>query len=1183
MSPSRPFILRPVATALLMVAMFLAGAVAYFQLPVSALPEVDYPTIEVQTFYPGASPDVVASAVTAPLERQFGEVAGLSQMTSTSSGGSSVIVMQFQLSLNIDIAEQEVQAAINAAQSYLPANLPTPPVYSKSNPADAPVLTLALTSNEMSLSTVEDLADTRLAPKISQIAGVGLVSISGGQKPAVRIQANPTALASYGINLEDLRTALTTNSINSAKGNFDGPTQDYTINANDQLISSADYKQVVVAYRNGAPVMLTDVARIVDGVENSKLAAWVDSTPAVILNVQRQPGFNTIAVVDSIEKLLPQLESTLPAAVHVRIVTDRTNSIRASVSDVKFELLLTIALVVMVIFLFLRSLPATLIPGVAVPLSLVGTLGVMYLAGYSLNNLTMMALTISTGFVVDDAIVMIENISRYIEEGMAPMEAALVGAEQIGFTILSLTVSLIAVLIPLLFMGDVAGRLFRQFAVTLAVTIVISAFVSLTLTPMMSARMLKYVPPEKQGRFYHASEKVFEDIIAFYGRTLKFVLRYQFLTLMVFLATLVLTAVLYISIPKGFFPTQDTGIIQGITQASAETSFAAMTEGQQQLGKKILEDPAVDSISSFIGADGTNTTLNSGRIQINLKPLGGGKGERSDTATAVIARLSDKLQSVAGIKLYMQPVQDLTVDDRVSRTEYQYTLEDPSQSELNAVTKKFVTALEKLPEISDVVTDQQLGGAAVSLVIDRPTASRFGVTPSTIDNTLYDAFGQRQINTMYTQLNQYHVILDTDPQFQRSPRKLNDIYVQASTGSGGGISGSGGGGSATGAGAGGGAATSTNLLTPAASNGVNASSAGTSALSSQNQTTAVLGAGTNVANSSSALSRASSASSNGNVIANTATNTSVSSSATTAASGTTRAGSGTTPAPGAGGNSSGGGGSTASTVPTPVPLSAFTHFEDSSEPLSINHQGQFPAATVSFNLAPGYSLSQALDAINRTIKDSDLPASVVSNYQGTASAFEGSLSNQGLLILAALVTVYIVLGVLYESFVHPLTILSTLPSAGVGALLALRLFRLDLDIVGIIGIILLIGIVKKNGIMMVDFALDAERHHGLGATEAIYQASLLRFRPIMMTTMAALFSGLPLAFGSGIGSELRRPLGVAMVGGLIFSQVLTLYTTPVIYIFFDNLGARFLRRRPSRTTLEQPETHPANQPEAAHS
>ena len=677
MSPSRPFILRPVATALLMVAMFLAGGVAYFQLPVSALPEVDYPTIEVQTFYPGASPDVVASAVTAPLERQFGEVAGLSQMTSTSSGGSSVIVMQFQLSLNIDIAEQEVQAAINAAQSYLPANLPTPPVYSKSNPADAPVLTLALTSNEMSLSTVEDLADTRLAPKISQIAGVGLVSISGGQKPAVRIQANPTALASYGINLEDLRTALTTNSINSAKGNFDGPTQDYTINANDQLISSADYKQVVVAYRNGAPVMLTDVAKVVDGVENSKLAAWVDSTPAVILNVQRQPGFNTIAVVDSIEKLLPQLESTLPAAVHVRIVTDRTTSIRASVSDVKFELLLTIALVVMVIFLFLRSLPATLIPGVAVPLSLVGTLGVMYLAGYSLNNLTMMALTISTGFVVDDAIVMIENISRYIEEGMAPMEAALVGAEQIGFTILSLTVSLIAVLIPLLFMGDVAGRLFRQFAVTLAVTIVISAFVSLTLTPMMSARMLKYVPPEKQGRFYHYSERVFEDIIAFYGRTLKFVLRYQFLTLMVFLVTLVLTAVLYISIPKGFFPTQDTGIIQGITQASAETSFTAMTQGQQQLGKKILEDPAVDSISSFIGADGTNTTLNSGRIQINLKPLGSGKGERSDTAMEVITRLSSKLESVAGIKLYMQPVQDLTVDDRVSRTEYQYTLEDP--------------------------------------------------------------------------------------------------------------------------------------------------------------------------------------------------------------------------------------------------------------------------------------------------------------------------------------------------------------------------------------------------------------------------------------------------------------------------------------------------------------------------
>jgi multidrug efflux pump len=1189
MSPSRPFILRPVATALLMVAMFLAGAVAFFQLPISALPEVDYPTIQVLTFYPGASPDVVASAVTAPLERQFGEVAGLSQMTSTSSGGSSVIVMQFQLSLNIDVAEQEVQAAINAGQSYLPANLPTPPVYSKSNPADAPVLTLALTSNEMALSQVEDLADTRLAPKISQINGVGLVSISGGQKPAVRIQVNPTALASYGLNLEDVRSALTANSINNAKGNFDGPSLDYTINANDQLVSSNDYKQVVVAYRNGAPVMLTDIAKIVDGVENSSLAAWVDKTPAVILNIQRQPSANTILVVDSIQKLLPQLEATLPASVHVRVVTDRTTAIRASVSDVEFELILTIALVVLVIFLFLRSLSATIIPAVAVPLSLVGTLGVMYLAGYSINNLTMMALTISTGFVVDDAIVMIENISRYIEEGDPPMEATLKGAEQIGFTILSLTVSLIAVLIPLLFMGDVAGRLFRQFAVTLAVTIILSAFVSLTLTPMMSARILKYLPPEKQGRFYHASEKVFNDIIAFYGRTLKFVLRYQTLTLFVFLATLVLTALLYITIPKGFFPTQDTGIIQGITQTSAGTSFKAMTERQQAVASVILADPAVETISSFIGADGTNTTLNSGRIQINLKPLGGGKGDRSDSATDVIARLGRKLDQVAGIKLYMQPVQDLTVDDRVSRTEYQYTLEDPSQSELNSVTRDFVKRLDKLPEIADVVTDQQLGGAAVNLVIDRPTASRFGVTPSAIDNTLYDAFGQRQINTMYTQLNQYHVIMETDPRFQSNPNKLNDIYVQASsTGTVGAAPVSQTSGSSAGAGNGSSGASS-NTLNASATNGVNASASSTSALSSSSQTAPATATGSNVVNSSSAVSSSSSASNRGNVLASQSTNTGSSSSTNTAAGGTTRSGSGSTTVPGSTGSNSGSGGggggssSTASTVPNPVPLSAFTHFEPSSEALSINHQGQFPAVTVSFNLAPGYSLSQALEAIDKTIKDANFPISVVSNYQGTASAFEGSLSNEGILILAALVTVYIVLGVLYESFVHPLTILSTLPSAGVGALLALRLFGLDLDIVGIIGIILLIGIVKKNGIMMVDFALEAERHHGLNATDAIYQAALLRFRPIMMTTMAALFSGIPLAFGSGIGSELRKPLGVAMVGGLIFSQVLTLYTTPVIYIFFDNLGDRLTRRRPSRTTLAQPETHPANQPEAAHS
>jgi multidrug efflux pump len=1144
-----------------MAAMFLAGTVAYFQLPVSALPEVDYPTIVVQTFYPGASPEVVASAVTAPLERQFGQVAGLSQMTSTSSGGSSVITMQFQLALNIDVAEQEVQAAINAGQSYLPANLPTPPVYSKSNPADAPVLTMALTSKDLPLSQVEDLADTRLAPKISQITGVGLVSISGGQKPAVRIQVNPTALASYGINLEDVRNALVANSTDAAKGNFDGPLQDYTINANDQLVSSGDYKQVIVAYRNGAPVMLTDIAKVVDGVENNKLAAWINQTPAVILNIQRQPGANTIQVVDSIQSLLPQLESTLPASVHVDITTDRTTDIRASVSDVKFELCLVIALVIMVIYLFLRSLPATIIPSVAVPLSLVGTFGAMYLLGYSLNNLTMMALTISTGFVVDDAIVMIENISRYIEEGESPMEATLKGAEQIGFTILSLTVSLIAVLIPLLFMGDIAGRLFRQFAVTLAVTIILSAFVSLTLTPMMSARLLTHTPPEKQSWFYKKSEKVFEDIIAFYGRTLRWVLQYQTITLIIALITLGCTFLLYSTIPKGFFPTQDTGIIQGITQAAPTISFEDMEAKQKEIAKVLLADPAVESISSFIGADGTNTTLNSGRIQINLKDL----DARKISATDVIDRLGRKLQDVEGIKLYMQPIQDLTVDDRVSRTEYQYTLEDPSQAELDSETARLLLQLKKLPQIADVVTDQQNGGAAERLVIDRATASRFGITPTTIDATLYDAFGQRQINTMYTQLNQYHVILETDPKFQLNPSKLNDIYIQASTSGTTPTTASATQGSSSGAGASSGSGSSTSSLSPSATTGTGTAASSTSALSTSNQSTQTATASRS---STGALSSTSALAGTTTSLTTASTSAGTSSSNNTSASGTTR--SSTTASTSSGG---GGGGSTStgSTIAQPVPLGAFTHFVSESESLSINHQGQFPSATISFNLNTGYSLSQALDAINKVIVNDKLPPSVVSNYSGTAAAFEGSLSNEGLLILAALVTVYIVLGVLYESFIHPITILSTLPSAGVGALLALELFHLDLDIVAIIGIILLIGIVKKNGIMMVDFALEAERDHGMDSTEAIYQASLLRFRPIMMTTMAALLSGIPLAFGSGIGSELRKPLGVAMVGGLLFSQVLTLYTTPVIYIFFDNLGARFSGHKVKKNTIEQPE------------
>ena len=1088
MSPSRPFILRPVATSLLMAAIMLVGIVAYTQLPVSALPEVDYPTIQVVTFYPGASPIVMATTVTAPLERQFGQLQGLSQMTSTSSGGTSVIVLQFTLSLNIDVAEEEVQSAINASQSYLPSNLPAPPVYSKTNPADAPVLTLAISSDSVPLPQVEDLVDTRLAPKLSQLSGVGLVSISGGQKPAVRIRANPVALSSYGINLEDLRTALIQASVNAAKGNFDGPRQNYQIDANDQLVQSADYRNVVVAYRNGAPVMLTDVAEVIDGVENNTQAAWMNLTPAVILNVQRQPGANTISVVKSIKRLLPQLEANLPASIQVTTLTDLTTAIQASVDDVEFELMLTIALVVMVIFLFLRSLYATIIPSVAVPLSLVGTFAAMYALGYSLDNLSLMALTISTGFVVDDAIVMIENISRYIEEGEAPMDAALKGAEQIGFTILSLTVSLIAVLIPLLFMGDVVGRLFREFAVTLAVTIVVSAVVSLTLTPMMSARILRHEPKEQQGRFYQASERVFERMIAFYGRTLKVVLEYQTATLFVALGTLLLTIVLYIVIPKGFFPVQDTGVIQGISQASQNISFPAMAEKQQELAKVILQDPAVQSLSSFIGADGTNTTLNSGRMSINLKPLA---DRHHTTASDVIRRLQSSLQKVDGVQLFMQPVQNITVDDRVSRTQYQYTLEDPDANELNDWTNRFVAKLKSLPQLEDVATDQQTGGLAVSLIIDRVTASRLGIAPSTIDNTLYDAFGQRQINTMYTQLNQYHVILEAQPQFQQSPDTLHHMYIQANTSSG--ASGPGASNSFASSGssaAGSNATTAPVLYTP--SSGV--LTAVTNVLSPSNNST------TSNAASSSAMSNA-------------------------------------------------------------VPLSAFMHFERSAEALSINHQGQFPSVTVSFNLAPNAALGSAITAIDKVQRDMHMPASLQADFQGTAASFRNSLSNEALLILAALVTVYIVLGVLYESFIHPITILSTLPSAGVGALLALIIFRQDLSVVAIIGIILLIGIVKKNGIMMVDFALEAERQHGKNATDAIYEASLLRFRPIMMTTMAALLGGIPLAVGTGIGSEIRRPLGIAMVGGLLLSQALTLYTTPVIYIFFDNLGRRLSRSK----------------------
>ncbi len=1085
MSPSQTFILRPVATSLLMVGILLAGGVAYKQLPVSALPEVDYPTIQIVTMYPGASPDVMVSSVTAPLERQFGQVPGLQQMTSISSNGASVITLQFNLSLNIDVAEQEVQQSINASGTFLPPDLPTPPIYNKINPADTPILTLALTSKSLALSKVEDLADTRLAPKISQLPGVGLVSISGGQKPAVRIQVNPTQLGSYGLNLEDIRNAITAANVNQAKGNFDGPFQDYQIGANDQLLSSGDYASLIVAYRNGAPVNLTDVAVVKDDIENVRQAAWWNLTPAVILNIQRQPGANIIAVVDRIKSLLPVLTATLPQEVHVQVLTDRTNTIRASVEDVQFELMLTVGLVVMVIFLFLRNLSATIIPSIAVPLSLVGTFGVMYLLGYSLNNLTLMALTISTGFVVDDAIVMIENISRYIEEGETALQAALKGSAQIGFTIVSLTISLIAVLIPLLFMGDIVGRLFREFAVTLSVTILVSAVVSLTLTPMMCSKLLKHTPEHQQGRFYRVSERGFNWIIDQYGKTLQVVLRFQGVTLLVAVATLGLTILLFLYIPKGFFPIQDTGVIQGISEAAQTVSFPEMSKLQYSLAQVILKDPAVDSLSSFIGIDGTNTTMNSGRIQINLKDL----KVRKISATDVIRRLQPQLNAVAGITLYMQPVQDLTVEDRVSRTQFQYTLEDPSIDELNSYTQQMMDRLKQVPILRDVASDQQVNGLRASLIFDRNTALRLGITPNMIDQTLYDAYGQREVSVMFTQLNQYHVILELLPGFQKSPLDLRNLYIRTGTGP-----------QTGGAGLVAGGNSSTALSTGPKNSAGNAA------------TSIVVGAG---ATPSSAVFNGNAASAS--VFAN-------------------------------GGQ---------------VALGTFSQVQMQSAPITINHQGQFPVVTISFNLAPNASLGDAVKAVNQVKTDLNMPASIQAAFQGTAASFQASLANEPVLILAALITVYIVLGVLYESYIHPITILSTLPSAGVGAILALIVCGQDFSIIALIGIVLLIGIVKKNAIMMIDFALEAERKEGMSPLDSIYQACLLRFRPIMMTTMAALLGGVPLALGTGTGSELRRPLGITIIGGLIFSQLLTLYTTPVIYLWFERLAAKFSRHKES--------------------
>ncbi len=1023
MNLSRLFILRPVATTLCMLAIVLSGIIAYRLLPVSALPQVDYPTIRVMTLYPGASPDVMTSAVTAPLERQFGQMPGLTQMASTSSGGASVLTLRFNLDINMDVAEQQVQAAINAASNLLPSDLPAPPVYNKVNPADTPVLTLAITSKTMLLPKLNDLVDTRMAQKIAQISGVGMVSIAGGQRQAVRIKVNPEALAANGLNLADVRTLINASNVNQPKGNFDGPTRVSMLDANDQLKTPEEYAELILAYNNGAPLRLKDVAEIVDGAENERLAAWANENQAVLLNIQRQPGANVIEVVDRIKALLPSITDNLPAGIDVTVLTDRTQTIRASVRDVQLELLIAIALVVMVTFLFLRRVSATLIPSIAVPLSLIGTFGVMYLAGFSINNLTLMALTVATGFVVDDAIVMLENIARYIEEGDSPMQAALKGAKQIGFTLISLTLSLIAVLIPLLFMGDVVGRLFREFAITLAVAILISLVVSLTLTPMMCARLLKAEPkPDEQGRFYRASGAFIDWMITEYGRMLQWVLKHQPLTLLVAIGTLALTVLLYMVVPKGFFPVQDTGVIQGITEAPQSISFSAMSQRQQALAQLILQDPAVQSLSSYIGVDGDNATLNSGRMLINLKP----HGDRGETASEVIARLQPQVDKQSGIRLYMQPVQDLTIEDRVSRTQYQFSLTSPDAEMLSTWTQKLVTALSNQPELTDVASDLQDKGLQVYLVIDRDAASRLGVTVANITDALYDAFGQRQISTIYTQASQYRVVLQAKEGEKIGPQALDQIHVKTTDGG-------------------------------------------------------------------------------------------------------------------------------------QVRLSSLAKVEERQAQLAISHIGQFPSVMVSFNLAPGVALGEAVELINQVQKDIGMPVGVQTEFQGAAKAFQASLSSTLLLILAAIVTMYIVLGVLYESYIHPITILSTLPSAAVGALLALILSGNDLGMIAIIGIILLIGIVKKNAIMMIDFALDAERNQGMAPEQAIYQAALLRFRPILMTTLAALFGAVPLMLATGSGAELRQPLGLVMVGGLLVSQVLTLFTTPVIYLYFDRLSQRWAK------------------------